>query len=481
MNDKIKLPTLKKVDPNSPKKPKILLLSDDLRLHSGIATQSKEIVISTLHKYDWVQLGAALKHPEHGKVFDISEDVRKSHGIKDANLKIYAHTGYGNPEVLRELINIEKPDAILHFTDPRFWRWLYEMENEVRQICPIMYYNIWDSIPDPQWNAPFYASCDLLVGISKQTYGINKRVLDKYNMVKEDWAYKYIPHGVSPLFKPLDANDESVVKFKKDLGIQDHDFVAIWNNRNIRRKMPGDLVLSFSNFAKRHPDKKCVLVLHTQPVDDNGTDIAEVVKMIGEYGDYKFTNKKYSTEELNIMYNSADICLNIASNEGFGLASCEAMRAGTPIVVNVTGGLQDQCGFKWNVAPSNMNEQWEYLTADDYKDIGSLHNYRDWEDKVTHGEWVKPVWPRVQTMVGSIPTPYIIDDKVDVYDVADAIKYWYDKTPKERTKAGLQGRKEFLGKMGLNAKNQNKQMADGILKTIENFKPKKKFNVYKLR
>ena len=84
-------------------------------------------------------------------------------------------------------------------------------------------------------------------------------------------------------------------------------------------------------------------------------------------------------------------------------------------------------------------------------------------------------------MVGSIPTPYIIDDKVDVYDVADAIKYWYDKTPKERTKAGLQGREEFLGEMGLNAKNQNKQMADGILKTIENFKPKKKFNVYKLR
>ena len=33
-----------------------------------------------------------------------------------------------------------------------------------------------------------------------------------------------------------------------------------------------------------------------------------------------------------------------------------------------------------------------YLLTEDYKQIGSLHNWREWEDKVTHGEWVKPVW-----------------------------------------------------------------------------------------
>src|SRR5210317_2543736 len=102
----LKLPTLKKVDPNKPKKKKILLLSDDLRLHSGIATQSKEIVLSTIHKYDWVQLGAALKHPEEGKVFDISADAQKESGVEDASLKIYASTGYGSPDVLRQLINV---------------------------------------------------------------------------------------------------------------------------------------------------------------------------------------------------------------------------------------------------------------------------------------------------------------------------------------------------------------------------------------
>ena len=55
----IKLPKLRKIDPNKPKKKKILLLSDDLRLHSGIGTMSREFVIGTAHKYDWVQLASS--------------------------------------------------------------------------------------------------------------------------------------------------------------------------------------------------------------------------------------------------------------------------------------------------------------------------------------------------------------------------------------------------------------------------------------
>ena len=186
----LKLPKLRKIDPNKPKKKKILLLSDDLRLHSGIATQSKEFVLKTLHKYDWVQLGAALTHPDNGKILDISQDAQKETGVEDASLKIYCTNGYGNPDIVRQLINIERPDAILHFTDPRYWVWLYQMEHEIRQIIPIFYYNIWDDLPDPMWNAPYYASCDLLMAISKQTYGINKRCLKKYGLDLPDWTFR---------------------------------------------------------------------------------------------------------------------------------------------------------------------------------------------------------------------------------------------------------------------------------------------------
>ena len=120
-------------------KKKILLLSDDLRMHSGVATVSKDIVFGTIHKYDWAQIGGAIKHPDSGKIMDMSEAIKNETGIEDASLKIYPVSGYGNPNLLREVMEIEKPDAILHYTDPRFWIWLYQMEHEIRQNIPILY------------------------------------------------------------------------------------------------------------------------------------------------------------------------------------------------------------------------------------------------------------------------------------------------------------------------------------------------------
>ena len=136
-------------------KKKILLLSDDLRMSSGIGTMSKEFVLGTAHHYDWVQIGGAIKHPENGKVVDMNESIRNETGVKDANLKIYPVDGYGSPELLRQIMGIENPDAIMHYTDPRFWGWLYEMEHEVRQEMPIFYYNIWDDLPDRLYNTNF--------------------------------------------------------------------------------------------------------------------------------------------------------------------------------------------------------------------------------------------------------------------------------------------------------------------------------------
>jgi len=467
----MELPKLRKVDPNKPKKKKILLLSDDLRLHSGIATQSKEIVLSTIHKYDWVQLGAALKHPEEGKMFDVSADTQKETGVEDASLKIYASSGYGNPEVLRQLINIEKPDAILHFTDPRFWKWLYDMEHEVREFIPIMYYNIWDSLPDPMWNAPFYASCDMLMSISKQTYGINKRTLEKYGMAKEDWAYKYIPHGVSKYFRPLPSDDTKLVEFKNKFGLNEYDFVVLWNNRNIRRKVPGDVVLAFNEFAKQHEDKKVCLFFHTQRTDDNGTDLNEVIKHNGHYGDYKFTDTKFSTEELNLYYNSGDIILNIASNEGFGLASCEALRAGTPIVVNVTGGLQDQCGF---------DLEGETLTAEDYVKIGSLHDRREWANNelLGHGNWAYTVWPSNRSLQGSPMTPFIFDDRCDFMEVAEKLGYAFRAGRDHLEKVGQEGHEWVASESGMSSEEMGVSFIEAIDGCLENWTPRKRFEIY---
>ena len=480
----MELPKLRKVDQNKPKKKKILLLSDDLRMHSGIGTMSREFVRGTCHKYDWVQLGGAIKHPEAGQVVDISSDLRKTTGVSDASCKIYPIDGYGNQGIIRELMSVEKPDAIMHFTDPRFWGFLYQMEHEIRQHVPLMYYTIWDDLPYPIWNAPFYESCDWLGCISRQTYGIVNYVRDYNRPVEEgktkDWQIDYVPHGIdSKVFRPITETDTLWThynNFKKHmLDEKDYNFVLYYNNRNIRRKQTSDIILAWNEFCSTltsDQSKRCLLLMHTPPKDPNGTDLNAVKNMLCPDYDIKFSKKHLTEQEMCFMYNIADVTINIASNEGFGLSGAESIMSGTPIINNITGGLQDHCGFKLND---------KYLVADDYIEIGSLHDDRKWKDNpdLTWGEWCVPVWPSNRSIQGSPETPFIFDDRARFDDVAEAISQLYKLSRDERKQKGLLGREFALGEGGLSSKNMADCFIKGIDATLENWNKRKRFTLYK--
>ena len=454
-------------------KKKILLLSDDLRMASGIANVSKQLVLGTIHKYDWVQLGAAIKHPEAGKIFDLNEDVRKQTGVEDANVKIYPFDGYGNPDVIRQLLMLEKPDAILHFTDPRYWIWLYEIEHEIRQSVPLFFYHIWDDLPDPKYNRDYYESCDWIGCISKQTYGITKRVWswdkEKHWKKPEDWQVSYVPHGIrSDIYKPVDVPQD----FKKKIfGDKEYEFVLYWTNRNIRRKQPIDVMLAFNSFREALPEEKrdkVVLVMKTRPVEEHGTDLIKTADHLMPDANIIFVDEKLKEEELNYLYNLADVTIMLSSNEGFGLGTAESIMAGTPIITTVTGGLQDQCGFR-------QKGSGKLLTAEDYLEIGSLH---DKHKKNTHvwGDWVKPIWP-VRSTTGSVPTPYIFDDRIDFEDVAPLIMEWYQTPEEDRKAAGLKGRKWMMGEGKLSREAMCDALIEGMEGAFTNWKPKQKFKL----
>jgi len=467
-------------------KKKILLLSDDLRMSSGVGTMSKEFVLGTLNHYDWVQIGGAITHPENGKRVDMSEAVKQEMGI-DGNLTIFPISGYGSPDLLRQVMDMEKPDAILHYTDPRFWGWLYQMEHEVRQEIPIFYYNIWDDWPAPQYNENFYECSDLIMNISKQTYAIVNEV--SKNKPRTDWDCTYLPHGVSKKFYPISKFDDEYKKveiIKNKLTDEDVEFVLFYNNRNIRRKMTSDVILAYKTFCdKLTPEeaKKVCLLMHTQPVDENGTDLPEVARVVCP--DYKvyFSDKKLEPNELNHLFNASDVTINIASNEGFGLGTCESLMAGTPIIVNVTGGLQDQCGFRLKKYNSDKTGfTYELLTNKDYIEIQSLHDWRKWErnNDLIHGDWVKPVWPKTRALQGSPITPYIFDDRADWVDVSDKIYDWYQIGEQEREACGLKGR-EFVmtEEIGMSGEQMSKNFIKDMDKAFEMWKPRKRYSIFK--
>jgi hypothetical protein len=322
---------------------KILLLSDDMRLHSGIATMARELVIQTAHHFNWVNLGGAMKHPDEKKAFDLSADVNKQCGIEDSYVRLYATSGYGTAEIVREIIKVEKPDAILHFTDPRYWTWLYDIEREIRQQMPLMYLNIWDDYPTPLYNRAYYECCDLLMGISKQTVNINKLVLEEAANGK---IIEYVPHGINEdYFFPITPeykNYDKYLEFKKTIFEgKEIEFVLFWNSRNIRRKSPGDVILAYRHFCDtigEEKAKKCALIMHTQAVDENGTDLYTVRDAICDpsYVNVFFSQDRLGAEQMNWLYNLADVTALISSNEGWGLSLTESMMAGTMIIGNVT-------------------------------------------------------------------------------------------------------------------------------------------------
>ena len=476
---KTKLPKLKVTEEVKSNKKKILLLSDDLRMSSGVGTMSREIVLGTLDKYDWVQVGGAIKHPDKGKVIDMNESVRQDTGVEDASLKIYPVDGYGDPDLLRQLLQTEKPDALLIYTDPRFWIWLFQMEHEIRQLVPIFYYNIWDDLPYPMWNEPYYESCDLIMNISKQTHNIVQNVCQK--KPRTDWDSTYVPHGINEKhFYPVKNEKERLEmnKMKSELFRgKDIEYCIFYNNRNIRRKMTSDTILAFREFAYQLPKEerdKVAFVLHTQPVDTNGTDLPAVVEKMCPDLNIIFSTEKLSNQHLNYLYNICDVTINLASNEGFGLGTCESLMTATPIIVNVTGGMQDQCGFRLKD---------KYLTYKDYGEIESLHNYRDWENNkdLTHGEWVKPVWPKVRSLQGSPPTPYIFDDRCDWMDAAESIKHFYDMGKDERNKCGELGYEFVCGDESMmSARWMCKNFVDHMETAFEKWTPRKRYEVFKV-
>lgn len=300
---------------------------------------------------------------------------------------------------------------------------------------------------------------------------------------------QYIPHGIDHnIFKPLSLDNqgnkikvkneknvenemteyEAMLDFKKNLFKDDDpEFVVLFNSRNIRRKMPGDIVLAFEEFRYLvGEDKNVAMIMHTAVIDENGTDLAAVKQAISPDSKIYFSNGKLSPVQMNFLYNIADVTINISSNEGYGLSTAESIMAGTPIIVNVTGGLQDQCGF--------VDEKGNFLDPEtDYKfEWGSNHDGK----YKKHGEWVKPLFPTNRALVGSPPTPYIFDDRCDWLDAADALKYWYDKSAKERARAGMKGR-EFMIKTGMTAQIMGLRFIDYIEQSLEKYVPRKRFFV----
>jgi len=445
---------------------KILLLTDDIRVHSGVAQIGREIVYHTAHRYNWAQIAGSVKHPDKGKIQDVSKEVNEAMGNEDSYVKLYPTDGYGNPDILREIIRLEKPDAILLITDPRYFQWVFNMEEEIRTQIPISYLNIWDDLPAPQYNEDFYDSCDALLGISKQTVAINKIVLGDKG---KDKIIEYLPHGLDiQKFFPITDPNEEYEKFKKQITRgEDKDFILFFNSRNIRRKSIPDALAAWKLFIDTltpEEKEKVLFVLHTDTVSEHGTDIPAVIEYLMGDDDKTviISNQKLPHTHMNYLYNMADGVILLSSAEGWGLSLTESLLTGTPFIANVTGGMQDQMRF--------VDENGDWYTNSVEMPSNQFGTYTE------HGEWALSVYPKAMGMVGSPITPYIWDSRCDFRDAKDRIIELYKMSKDERQKIGNSGREWATGdEAGFTAAHMGERFIKIIDKLFSTWTPREKF------
>jgi glycosyltransferase involved in cell wall biosynthesis len=359
------------------KKIKVLTLGDNPIAASGVAHVTRDIVMALLDskKFEVISLGGAHKHADY-KPIKIEE-------YKD-DWTIIPVNGFGNHDIVRTIIRNEKPDIVWIMTDPRYWEWLWMIENEIRPLAPLVYYHVWDNLPYPKYNKVFYESCDRILTISKLTDDVVRTVAPSV-------PTEYLPHCVNPeIYKVYDEIE--IGKFKKEFfGVHQSDFdnrvIYYWNNRNMRRKMAASLIMWYSQFMKTNKlENEVMLVMKTNPKDEAGPDLFAVAKECGLTSkQIRFIPQGLSEYHLAMLYNIADYTINIADSEGFGLSSIESIACGTPVISNMTGGLKDQ------------------ISLNDGGDCGI------------------PVYPSSKMTIGSQTVPYIYEDRISEEDFIGAL------------------------------------------------------------
>ena len=388
------------------KKIKILTISDHPLSPSGVGTQTKYVIEALLKtgKFQVLSLAGAIKHNDYTPT---------------------TVDGYGNQEMIRSIIRTQKPDMLWFMTDPRFWEWLWLMDNEIRPLMPMVYYHVWDNYPAPKYNKKFYDSNDYIACISKVTHDIVQQTT-------KDVESSYLPHAVdSDIFNTLDDENLRKELREKYFG-SDDKFVIMWNNRNAKRKHTGTLVKWYQSFLEnldKEKADKCVLILHTDPNDPYGQNLNVILEDFDlNRGQVLLSTDKIPPPNLAAMYNISDCTVNISDAEGFGLGTLESLSCGTPIVVTMTGGLQEQ-----------------------------VTDGEDW-----FGIGIEPV---SKSLIGSQQVPYIYEDRICEKDFVSALNKIHDMSREERKELGKKGREHVL--KNYNFENFNKAWVNLITKIYE--------------
>ena len=185
--------------------------------------------------------------------------------------------------------------------------------------------------------------------------------------------------------------------------------------------------------------------MHTDPMDVHGQDLIKIMEHLGlTNGQVMISKEKIPPEHLSMLYNMADCTINVADAEGFGLATFESLACGTPIIVNMTGGLQEQV---------TDGENWFGIGLE----------------------------PASKAIIGSQDVPYIYEDRVSGDEFVEALIKFTNLSEKERSELGEAGRQHVLKNYSMDKfAKQWDQVLTEVVKTMGSWENRKNYKSWEV-
>jgi len=171
------------------------------------------------------------------------------------------------------------------------------------------------------------------------------------------------------------------------------------------------------------------MIMHTNPFDQHGQNLNQIASELDMSNrEVVFSTKKVDLQGMPTFYLIADCTVNIADAEGFGLATLESLACGTPIIVNMTGGLQEQV-----------------MGID--------------------GPFGFPIYPASKAIIGSQQVPYIYEDRISKEQLHSALDKMYALSKEDRYEMGMKGARHV--EQNYNFENFGQKWVDLMSKIYE--------------
>lgn len=157
-------------------------------------------------------------------------------------------------------------------------------------------------------------------------------------------------HGFeADIYRPLPRTE-----VRKRMNIPENAFVYLNVNRNQPRKRYDIMIMAFVELIVKYPTKPIFLLCVCDKGDKGGWWLFEILERelklrgvpMDQFGGRLMLTSQdmsFKDEDINMFYNVADVGVNSADGEGWGLCNFEQMGVGVPQVVPNIGGFKEFC------------------------------------------------------------------------------------------------------------------------------------------